>query len=192
MKVVDTINGKSVILSHAFDSRAKILNSGYFLCFAGPAIGLLVQNGLYNWFNLVSLVMLYIGIIFLNKACQAEKLIVQKNQITIVRSGFLNRKSFDYEVSKISKFRHLGKPEITKHPLAGESFDYLGFQTEQAVINELHGDNRIGFDYDSRTVTFGENIYSWDFEQLEIILYDITGNDFRYDDEFEKTFYSSS
>jgi hypothetical protein len=77
---------------------------------------------------------------------------------------------------------------LTKHPLAGETFDYLGFQTEQKVISEMHGDNRLAFDYENKTVTFGENIYSWEFDELQILLYDITGNDFRYDDEFEKTF----
>ncbi len=52
----------------------------------------------------------------------------------------------------------------------------------------MHGDDRLAFGYNGKTITFGENIYSWDFEQLEILLYDITGNDFRYDDKFEKTF----
>jgi hypothetical protein len=28
---------------------------------------------------------------------------------------------------------------------------------------------------------------SREFAELEVLLYDITGNDFRYDDEFEKT-----
>jgi hypothetical protein len=55
------------------------------------------------------------------------------------------------------------------------------------MINELHGDNRLGFYYEGKLVTFGEELYSWDFEKLEVLLYDITGNDFRYNDEFEKT-----
>jgi hypothetical protein len=32
-------------------------------------------------------------------------------------------------------------------------------------------------------------MYTWDFEELEILLYDITGNDFRYTDDFENSFY---
>ncbi|WP_217602470.1 hypothetical protein [Chitinophaga sp. GbtcB8] len=51
------------------------------------------------------------------------------------------------------------------------------------MINDLHGDNRLAFDYNGKTITFGNNIYSWDFDELEVVLYDITGNDFRYDDE---------
>ena len=30
----------------------------------------------------------------------------------------------------------------------------------------MHGDNRLAFDYKSQTITFGDNIYSWDFDQL--------------------------
>jgi hypothetical protein len=52
----------------------------------------------------------------------------------------------------------------------------------------MHGDNRLAFDYEGRIITFGQDVYSWEFEELEILLYDITGNDFRYDDEFEKQF----
>jgi hypothetical protein len=36
-----------------------------------------------------------------------------------------------------------------------------------------------------------QNVFSWQFEELEILLYDVTGNDFRYDDDFKKTFKST-
>jgi hypothetical protein len=39
-----------------------------------------------------------------------------------------------------------------------------------------------------KLVTFGDNIYSWNFEQLEVLSHDITRNDLRYDDKFEKNF----
>ena len=74
----------------------------------------------------------------------------------------------------MSNFRHLEKSEISKHPLAGEQIDYLGFQTEQAVIDEMHGDKRLGFDYEGKKITFGENIYSWDFEKIIILIHEIT------------------
>lgn len=64
----------------------------------------------------------------------------------------------------------------------------MGFQTARQVINEMHGDNRIAFDYNGRMITFGENVYSWEFEELEVLLYEVTGNDLRYDDESEKLF----
>lgn len=113
----------------------------------------------------------------------SEKIFIDKQELQLIRQGLFNvsRKSFD--ISLISNFRHLSKPELARHPLAGETFDYLGFQTERQVINEMHGDNRIGFDYNGRAITFGENVYSWEFTELEILLYDVTGTDLRYDNE---------
>ncbi len=197
MTVKDYQEGKVISLSSSFDNRAKVLNTIYFICFTGAGIGFIslpIQEGapltfgLFIFIAIVTGIYLFAAYRFINKALQSEKLIVTKNKLTISRSGFLSTTIDEYDVSQISNFRHLDKPNQTKHPLAGESFDYLGFQTEQQVINEMHGDNRLAFDYNSKTIKFGENIFSWDFEKLEVLLYDITGNDFRYTDEFEKTF----
>lgn len=133
----------------------------------------------------------FAGFKFINKAFQSEILIVYTTHLTIIKNGFLNSKKDIYDNVLISNFTHLEKPEITKHPFAGQTFDYLGFQTEQAVINEMHSDNRLSFDYKGKTITFGENLYPQDFEELEILLHDITGNDFRYTDDFEETFIST-
>lgn len=80
------------------------------------------------------------------------------------------------------------EPKPVKHPLSGNIFDYLGFPTEQKVIDDMHGNNKIGFNYESKFITFGNDVRSWDYEKLELLLYEVTENDFRYDDEFEKTF----
>ncbi len=196
MTVKDYQDGKIITLSKAFDNRAKILNIIYFVAFSFA--GLLFLNmaistgtesiGLIIFTVVVIGVYLFAGYRFINKALQTEKLFVNKTNLTISKSGFLSQQNNFYDISQISNFRHLGKPTTTKHPLAGQSFDYLGFQTEQQVINEMYGDNRLAFDYNGRTIKFGENIYSWDFDQLEVLLYDITGNDFRYIDDFEESF----
>lgn len=197
MKVKDYKDGKIIALSSSFDNRAKILNIIYFICFTGAGVGFLslpitegipFTFGLFIFIAIVTGIYLFAAYRFINKALQTEKLIVNKNTLTIYRGGFLSTKSETYEISQISNFRHLDKPEITKHPLAGQSFDYLGFQTGQQVINEMHGDNRLAFDYNGRIIKFGENVYSWEFEQLEVLLYDITGNDLRYTDDFEIAF----
>jgi hypothetical protein len=77
---------------------------------------------------------------------------------------------------------------MAKHQLAGESFDYLGFETQQQVINEMHGDKRLAFDYKGNTVTFGENVYSWDYDTLKEVLQEATGTDFSAINEWDKTF----
>jgi hypothetical protein len=54
----------------------------------------------------------------------------------------------------------------------------------------MHGDKRLAFDYRGKTIQFGENIYSWDFDELNILIYDISGNDLRYTDDFEKQIFN--
>ena len=189
-------NGNTTInLSKSFDNRAKILNFIYFILFTGAGAAFIYLPiseggpyvlGVFIFIGIVSGIYLFAAYRFVNKALVSEKIIVNQKRLTISRSCLFKRKNKTFEISKISNFRHLEKPEISKHPLAGEQFDYLGFQTEQTVIDEMHGDNRLGFDYDGKTITFGENIYSWDFEKIRILLYNITGKDFQFQDEFEK------
>lgn len=193
---IENINdGKLITLSKPFDTRGKYLNFFYFLTFfsAGILFVRLSITDLSNWILVIlGLLAVFVCFIaayrFLNKTLESEKIYVDKQTLKLIRTGFLKFRVAYYEISKIINFRHLAKPGITKHPLAGETFDYLGFQTDQAVINEMYGDNRVSFSYLGKTVSFGENISSWEFTELEILFYEITGNDFRRGDEFEKTF----
>ena len=195
MKTKDYKDGKLVTLSDAFDSRAKALYFFYFLVFfsaasiflriyltaTDPPVGIVVVSAL-------GTIAFYLGAYrFINKALMSEKLFFNKETLQLIKQGLFGSFVKTYHISDISNFRHLKKPELSAHPLAGQSFDYLGFQTEQKVINEMHGDNRIAFDWKGIPVLFGQDIYSWEFEALEMMLYDVTGNDLRYNDEFEKT-----
>lgn len=201
MTIKDHSKGKIITLSKAFDTRPKLLNLFYFAVFF--FLGLMIVRGLIitgdridNTFSIIivsilALISFLAAFRFANKAVQTEKLIVNKEQLSLVRAGLFSSKKRTYDISHIENFRHLGKPNISRHPLAGDSFDYNGFQMGQHLANELHGDNRIAFDYKGMTIKFGENIYSWDFGQLEVILYDITGNDLRYTDSYEKTFFAN-
>ncbi|WP_236387118.1 hypothetical protein [Chitinophaga filiformis] len=106
-----------------------------------------------------------------------EQLFISKDSLQLIRKEIFRSSRQAFNVEKISHFRHLAKPPLTKHPLAGEGFDYLGFQTEEQVINDMHGDNQLAFDYAGRTVKFGNDIPSWDFEELESIFLEVTGKD---------------
>lgn len=189
MTIENVETGTLVYLSKSLDSRPKWLNVFYFWMFFVTFVGS-VAASLITYetiflviFGVVSGIAAYR---FGNSASLSERIFLNDKELRLIRKSWFKNKVAVYDISKISKFRHLAKPKLSKHPLAGESFDYLGFQTEQQVINEMHGDNRLAFEYEGKLVTFGENVYSWDFEQLEVLLYDITGNDLRYDDEFEK------
>ena len=197
MTITDSPDGKEVVLSKAFDSRAKILYIIYFILFT--CTGLFLGN-MFISFNPESIVLiiliclivavyLFAGYRFINKAVQAECLLVTKDRLVIFKIGFLSNKKESYDINNIYAFRHPDKPEATKHPLAGQSFDYLGFQTGQQVANEMHGDKRLAFDYNGKIITFGENIYSWDFEALQELILDITGKDITARKEVDEVLY---
>lgn len=197
MTIKDHQDGKMIILSKAFDTRAKFLNIFYFLLFTSLGIRLAQMMILSGGSPTILLVVLLVAIIgvylfaaykFINKAVQTEILTVDKNNFTIIKKGFLAQQKNVYDNALIQNFRHLEIKETFKHALAGETFDYLGFQTQQVAINQMHGDNRLAFDYNGKEITFGENVYTWDFEKLEIVLFDITEKDFRYTQSFEQSF----
>ena len=60
------------------------------------------------------------------------------------------------------------------------------------MIQNLNEDGRISFEYEGKLVTFGKDVTSWEFEEMEILFYDVTGNDFRYTDDYEKQHFSAA
>jgi hypothetical protein len=184
MNIKDSQDGKIITLSGPFDNRGKILNAFYFIAFSGGGAAFayklgregLLTIGSFLFLCAVGGIYIFAGCRFLNKALQSEKLLVTRTELAIQRTGFLSKLKTIYNPARITNFRYVTKPETTRHPLAGDTFDYLGFQTQQQVINEMHGDNKLAFDYEGRAIQFGENMYSWDFEELGKLLYKQTDN----------------
>ncbi|MBE7174150.1 MAG: hypothetical protein INR73_26480 [Williamsia sp.] len=199
MIVKDCPDGKIILLSKQLDTRPKILNLIYSLVYLVLGTFLLRLSLFYTPETLATILfmlgatVLYIAAYrFGNKACLTEKLYIDKKQIKIIKQGLFTPNKQSFDIDKISNFRHIAKQQFPKHPLSGNSFDYLGFQTEQEVINDMLKINRIVFDYNDKTITCAENFHSWGFEALELLLYEITGNDLRYSDEYEKAFKSNA
>ena len=187
MTIENQNEGKLITLSKAFDNRPKVLNAFYFVLFSCMAVPFLYyfdlnsfsDNGFLQTLLIFAMFAAYLvaAYRFINKAIQSEKLLVTPESITLINAG-ISRTSHTYKNEFISQLRHVDKAVISKHPLAGDSFDYLGFQTNQTMIAELHGDKRVSFLYDGQPVSFGENIYSWDFEELTQIIMEVSGRDF--------------
>jgi hypothetical protein len=166
-------HGTLIILSKPFDTRPKALYLAYSIVFGVGGVFLL---GLlfYEYLPIAGTIVLLAFVIaqfvasyrFGRSAMLQEEIFIDaKELILMVKSiGIMKRQVFD--LASVTHFRFLDKPVMAPHPLAGESFDYLGFQTEQQVINEMHGDNRLAFAYNGTTVKFGKSIYSWDFDEI--------------------------
>lgn len=195
MKVKDSGNGKLVTLSAAFDTRSKMLYLFYFIVLfvTGTFMLRFILTDLDRILPFVifalPMVLFYLGAYrFANKVVMTEQVLVTGESLALIRKGIFGSVKQVFDIQEISHFRHLSKPALTQHPLAGRGFDYLGFQTEQQVINEMHGDNQLAFDYAGRIIKFGNNIPSWDFEELAAIFLHQTGKDLTVADKEEDLF----
>jgi hypothetical protein len=170
-------NGTLFILEKPFETRSKWLFAFYSIAFFallswyfGEIFG---RADLTSILLLATVVVAYMtaGYRFAAKASRMETLLVTPNSIELTEKAWFHKKRKKFDISKISGLRFVEKPVLTAHPLAGVTFDYLGFQTTQQVINEMYGDNRIAFEYNGQTVSFGKNLYSWDYDDLFITIY---------------------
>jgi hypothetical protein len=171
MNIKSTSDGHLAILSKPLDSRPKLLDLAYgavFLFWAFFFLGEALNIGVAAvvvW-GLVAATICFIGAYrFLNKAAISEQLLIGDGELRLIKKSILTRVQV-FAIAEISQFRHLERTPSTKHPLGMESFDALGFQTVQELTKDLAGDKRMAFDYDGRVIAFGENIYSWEFQEI--------------------------
>ena len=192
-KVQDYQDGKIVRLTSP-KGRTKILDFFYAMVFlfSTVAFGYLLltkwsQSTMASIIAILAVVAFAIGFYrFINKATETEKLFVNKQRLDIMTSSLFKTEKRSFLLADISDLKILEKERYESHPLKGETFDYLGFQTEQQVIQDLHSEGRGSFVYHGRQIRFGKELVSWEFNELEILLYDLTGNDFRYTDKYEQ------
>lgn len=178
-----------VTLSKALDSAAKILsfvNFGAFVVFAALIIRMLIGDlGGQILYLLVAMeviglaLVILIGYRFLRRATWEEVLILEADRITLKKGYMLGMRTRVFPVAELSKFRFLNKPELSPHPLAGESMDYLGFDTEQKMINEVHGDDLMAFDHRGKVISFGQATASWEYDELAELIFKVSGRDIR-------------
>ena len=186
-------NGKLISLSKPLDTRAKILDFSYAILFIIATLGFmalfLLDGSIFGFIGTIVFGICFYR--FAKRAAESEQLYIDKEKFEIIRKNFLKKSVLYFELSEISHFKFHERPKFSPHPLKGETFDYLGFQTEQQVISDVHTEGRISFMYKGKEIKFGKDLYSWNFEELEMLLYDVTGNDFRYRDADESKISSS-
>lgn len=152
MTIKEHPNGKIIIFSRPIDTGNNITYFTIFFLFGLLFLKLIVTSDKIDTpFLLISSMMvptllLLLAYRFIEKALQREKLIVSKRELTLVKTGFITGRKSTFDIRHIEKFRH------------------------------IHRENRLAFDHKGLTIKFGANIYSWDFDQLEVILHDITGD----------------
>ena len=152
-RIQDGQNGKLVQLSSPLNNRVRILDLCYALKFLGGTILSCYQLPDAVSYTIVGTIITLLGLVtsaiafyrFINKATESERLFANEERIDILVSGLFKMQKRSFLISGISEFKFLEKERYEPHPLKGESFDYLGFQTEQAVIQDLHSEGRVSF-----------------------------------------------
>jgi hypothetical protein len=177
MQIQKDGNGMIITLSQAFDSRLKMLNLFYalFFFFSGHYFVFLgffttADNTGATIIATVAAIAFYIASIrFFNKAILFEKLQINAHEIRWMEKSLFKSKAISYDIKEISNFRFIEKGTMAPHPLAGQSMDYLGFQTQEIMISQLGGDNQLAFDYKGQTISFGADLYSYEFDEIKSV-----------------------
>jgi hypothetical protein len=172
-------DGKEIIitLGQAFDSRLKMLNLFNALLFFFTGL-FIMYNGFHadrdnTGFIIITTVFTIVCYIasfrFFNKAVLFEKMQISNQEVKWMEKGLIKSRVLYFDIKEISNFRFIEKGTIAPHPLAGQSMDYLGFETQEKLIGQLGGDKQIAFEYKGKTISFGADLYSYEFDEIKSV-----------------------
>lgn len=139
-----------------------------------------------NWYALVFLIpatfaVLYLigGRTYLKKLTYTQEIIVRKDSLKIVESALFTETIKTYKAEDMSYLSFAGQQDFTNHIMTNNTFDAMGFSTQEKEIQTLISDGTISFFYHGETIRFGNNIPSWDAEEILERINLITENQIR-------------
>ena len=118
--------------------RLRILEGFYALSFFGGACMFILELIRFrnesipaSVFAVIAMIACFIGFYrFVNRGSEIEKLFINKERLDIIDSNLFTSHKHSYLLSEISDFKFLNYERMEPHPLKGDTFDYLGFQTQ--------------------------------------------------------------
>lgn len=189
MEISTNENSKTVRIKDLNSTKAKVLYAFYFIVFTSIVLfygkyillefsNFLSINFIVSFFFLVLLafLLLYFAAAYrmFNKIYSYEEIIIDNKTLTIKEYEFFKVQYQIFELDKIHNYRYLDIPEASEHPLHGKSIDYTGFGVQENVIRNVHGSKKLAFDYEGKVITFGEFAFSWDYEELADLIFEIS------------------
>ena len=103
---------------------------------------------------------------FLSRMFYTESLRITNDQLTIIRKTPFHTRSSSYFWQRMGRLHYKVREAKTDHPLKGKCFDYFGFDTQEQVVQDLHHEGNLFFQYDGSPVRFARGIYSWHAEEI--------------------------
>lgn len=174
-------------------TRMRILYIFEFLFTTGLASILLVKslaltNHLLLWINITGSSALYFlaGRRFLQRIYLAESIILDGQNISFVKKTLLSKKVKQYDWRELGPLHYEGQIKKTDHPLKGKTFDYLGFETHEHIIQILHKNGNLYFDTPEGRLYFAVGVYSWHAEEMVQIMRLYMGTYLRLGPEWEQ------
>jgi hypothetical protein len=123
---------------------------------------------------------------FLQRVSFREQVVMDATHVTLVQKDFFRHRSRSYDRAGMGPLRYVGRDIKTDHPLAGRHFDYFGFETHERLVQALHGDGSLYFEYHGYPVRFGRGLYSWHAEELVSMMRLYCGDTLQLGPEWEK------
>jgi hypothetical protein len=180
-------NGHLIIaLGNNIQPRIKALFWGEFIITFGMATiflgkSLPFSGNIINWIAGVGAAALYLlaGYRFLSRMLYVEKLFLDADSFTIIERSPFSQKERRYKWKEMGPLHYLGKSEKTDHPLKGGCYDYFGFETQEHLIQSLHQEGNLYFNYCGYPVRFARGVYSWDAEEMVNMMQLYAGDKFK-------------
>ena len=113
------------------------------------------------------------GIIFwryLSRATRRERLLITEDSLAIITDANGKKEVCSFKINLTTGISFVGFQQAIDHPLKTDSLDYLGFQTEQKLINAATDEGNLALEHDGKIIRFGVGIPSWDVVQLNELL----------------------
>jgi hypothetical protein len=160
-------------LGNRIEPRIRVIYWLEFTVSIGIAVIFLLQSYQLHGNVLHFLSSICIGVLallavyrFFSRMFYREKLIVTDRQFILVRKTPFSSIHRSYDWEEMGPLHYLGKEAKTDHPLKGKCFDYFGFDTQEQLVQDLHHDGNLYFEYRGLSVRFARGIYSWNAEEI--------------------------
>ncbi|HXS37938.1 MAG TPA: hypothetical protein VN721_14640 [Flavipsychrobacter sp.] len=182
-----------ITLGNRIQPRIRVLFCAEFLFTTGMATIFLLQSfplssHFIHWIAALGAAVIYLlaSYRFLARMYFHEKVVLDKDGLTIIRKTPFVQHRRQYDWRGIGPLHYAGKKPKSDHTLKGGCFDYFGFETHEYLIQSLHHEGNLSFTYGSCVVHFARGIYSWDAEEMVHIMRLFTGPMLRLGPEWER------
>jgi len=126
-----------------------------------------------DFFALLFLIPISFGILYfiagksyLKKLTYKEEIIIKDSEFRIIESYLFSEIVKSYNIDEMAYLNYAGQQKFTNHSITNETFDAIGFNTQEKEIQYIISDGTISFFYHGETIRFGINIPTWDAEDI--------------------------